>query len=159
MPRIKYVCLSDLHLGQDAGLFTEMNALGGGTNPLVPGEVMLTFCGALRSVLENDRDGAHDRPTIILNGDIVELALTTTNVAAMVFQRFFELIMPDDGKHLFDKIIYIPGNHDHHLWETARETQYVEYHLNEKNQNTLKYRGTIQRCLQKTWPAQSLHIF
>jgi hypothetical protein len=28
---------------------------------------------------------------------------------------------------IFDKIIYIPGNHDHHIWELARETQYVEH--------------------------------
>jgi hypothetical protein len=44
----------------------------------------------------------------------------------MVFERFIECIMPP-GEELFDKLIYIPGNHDHHLWETARETQYTEY--------------------------------
>jgi hypothetical protein len=44
----------------------------------------------------------------------------------MAFERFIELIMPP-GKELFDKIIFIPGNHDHHLWETARETQYANY--------------------------------
>src|SRR5262249_41510481 len=26
-----------------------------------------------------------------------------------------------------NKIIYIPGNHDHHLWESAREIQYSRY--------------------------------
>jgi len=66
------------------------------------------------------------RPTLILNGDILELALTTTNQAAMAFERFVELIMPQGGE-LFERIIYIPGNHDHHLWETARETQYIDY--------------------------------
>jgi hypothetical protein len=44
----------------------------------------------------------------------------------MVFERFIELIMPR-GKELFERIIYIPGNHDHHLWEVARETQYMNY--------------------------------
>jgi len=34
------------------------------------------------------------------------------------------------GEELFDRTIYYnPGNHDHHLWETARETQYIEKYL------------------------------
>ena len=44
----------------------------------------------------------------------------------MVFERFLELVMPQSGE-LFEKIIYIPGNHDHHMWEIARETQYANY--------------------------------
>ena len=35
------------------------------------------------------------------------------------------------------KIIYIPGNHDHHLWESARETQYVSNYLAETKPETL----------------------
>jgi hypothetical protein len=47
----------------------------------------------------------------------------------MAFQRFLELAMPvDQDARLFDpKIIYIPGNHDHHLWESAREVQYAKH--------------------------------
>src|SRR5437868_15523564 len=47
----------------------------------------------------------------------------------MVFERFIELIFPEDGEALFDtkNILYIPGNHDHHIWENARETQYVSF--------------------------------
>jgi hypothetical protein len=34
------------------------------------------------------------------------------------------------GAELFDQTIYYnPGNHDHHVWETAREPQYVEIYL------------------------------
>ena len=44
----------------------------------------------------------------------------------MVFDRFIELIMPPDDP-LFDKIIATAGNHDHHLWLGAKETQYVKY--------------------------------
>ena len=34
------------------------------------------------------------------------------------------------GEELFDRTIYYnPGNHDHHVWETARETQYVKKYL------------------------------
>ncbi|WP_445474558.1 hypothetical protein ACT9XH_09280 [Methanococcoides methylutens] len=63
---------------------------------------------------------------MILNGDILELALSTTEVSAMVFERFMELITKD-GEELFGQIIYVPGNHDHHIWEHTRETQYLGY--------------------------------
>lgn len=66
-----------------------------------------------------------------MGGDILELALSTTNEAAMVFERFIELILPRDGG-LFEGIVYLPGNHDHHLWEIARETQYVHYFQDKK---------------------------
>ena len=33
-----------------------------------------------------------------------------------------------DGRPVFDPVVYyLPGNHDHHLWETTRESQYVAY--------------------------------
>lgn len=80
----------------------------------------------LKSVVgQNESDR---KPTLILNGDILELALTTTNVAAMTFERFLELIFPKGERPLFDnKIFFLPGNHDHHLWESARETQYLKH--------------------------------
>jgi hypothetical protein len=64
---------------------------------------------------------------LILNGDILELALANANVAAMAFLRFIELAIPPSGEALFDRIIYIPGNHDHHIWEIDRETQFLNY--------------------------------
>ncbi|MEE9542437.1 MAG: hypothetical protein V3V95_01480, partial [Thermodesulfobacteriota bacterium] len=72
-----------------------------------------------------------EKPTLILNGDILELALCFTNEASMAFDRFIESVMPAGGE-LFDRIIYIPGNHDHHLWELARETQYVNFIKNKQ---------------------------
>lgn len=77
------------------------------------------------------------RPTLILNGDSLELALATTNKAAMAFMRFMELLESSGpgGKPLFQEIIYIPGNHDHHLWETAREQQYIQF-LGEEHKNS-----------------------
>ncbi len=66
------------------------------------------------------------KPTLILNGDILELALASDNVALMVFELFLDRVFPKNGERLFDEtILYQPGNHDHHLWETARERQYA----------------------------------
>ncbi|MDQ2727950.1 MAG: phosphoesterase, partial [Actinomycetota bacterium] len=65
-------------------------------------------------------------PRLILDGDILELALAEDNVAAMVFDRFIDLAYtPTPLFH--HEISYLPGNHDHHIWETARERQYADY--------------------------------
>jgi len=89
--------------------------------------VMVQLANCLRLLISQNR--GLQKPTLILNGDALELALADVNVASMVFERFMELTMKP-GDELFDKTIYYnPGNHDHHLWETARETQYIEEYL------------------------------
>ncbi len=125
MSDIRYVCLSDMHFGADDSLLTNLNPGAGKINTSSASPVVAKLVECLR-VLIDENQNKEDKPTLILNGDILEMALCTTNDAAMVFERFFELIMPK-GEELFDRIIYIPGNHDHHLWETARETQYINH--------------------------------
>ena len=124
MPDIRYVCLSDMHLGEEDSLLTNLKTASTDTDPTQPSPTMVQLVECLRHlILQNEKK---KKPTLILNGDILELALTTTNQAAMVFERFIELIMAPGGE-LFERITYIPGNHDHHLWEVARETQYVNH--------------------------------
>jgi hypothetical protein len=95
------------------------------TDPTAPSPVLRQLVVCLRELIS--QNATRTKPTLILNGDVLELALTTDNEAAMVWERFIELIMPADGERLFQDLVYIPGNHDHHLWETARETQYIRY--------------------------------
>ncbi|MDD1731715.1 MAG: hypothetical protein CG440_761 [Methanosaeta sp. NSM2] len=213
MNDIRYVCLSDMHFGEEDSLLTEMD--GKDVDPLKASQVLVHLAGCLRELISKNQGS--QKPTLILNGDILELALSEYNTSAMIFERFMELVMPrwyvfewgkipgkdggklieylsqnfdidfantaeikktngdsaisiSDGSHLislelssdktkailkidgvekkefeakdkgngkikicaegrelFERIIYIPGNHDHHLWELARETQYVEY--------------------------------
>ncbi len=132
MPDIRYVCLSDMHLGEEDSLLTNLPLASTDPDPLNPSLVMLRLVECLRELISKNED--KKKPTLVLNGDILEMALTTTNQAAMVFERFVELIMPRD-KELFDKIICIPGNHDHHIWELARETQYVKHITKESASN------------------------
>jgi hypothetical protein len=128
MSNIRYVCLSDMHLGEEDSLLTNLKTSSTETDPTSPSPVMEQLVECLRHLItDNENDG---KPTLILCGDILEMALTTTNEAAMVFERFIELIM-SEGKELFGGIIYVPGNHCHHLWESARETQYVNYVVKE----------------------------
>ncbi len=122
MPDIRYVCLSDLHLGEEDSLLTHLS--GEEIDPFQPGPVMRRLVDCLRHLIAGNREAP--KPSLVLNGDILEMALAHDNEAAMIFQRFIELIMPE-GDELFEKIIFIPGNHDHHLWELARETQYVNH--------------------------------
>ena len=110
MTEIRYVCLSDTHFGEEDSLFTNLKTASTETDPLMPSPVMIRLAECLRDLISQyDTD---TKPTLVLAGDILELALATTNEAAMVFERFLELMMPKDDE-LFQEIIYIPGNHDH----------------------------------------------
>ncbi|HME42374.1 MAG TPA: metallophosphoesterase [Syntrophorhabdales bacterium] len=121
MGEIRYVCLSDMHLGATNSLLTNLKIASTDTDPLKASPVMEQLVECLKTLIGVEQD-----VTLILNGDIVELALATDNEAYMAFERFIELTLKP-GQQLFKRIIYIPGNHDHHLWELARETQYMEF--------------------------------
>ncbi|HEU5199748.1 MAG TPA: metallophosphoesterase [Ktedonobacterales bacterium] len=126
MPDIRYVCLSDVHLAADNSVLTPIKPGSIDIDTSQPSPVLSYFVACLRELIA--RNERPEKPRLILNGDILEMALADTNEAAMVFERFVELIFPPDGEALFDKhLVYIPGNHDHHIWETARETQYVNF--------------------------------
>jgi hypothetical protein len=124
MSDIRYVCLSDLHFGADNSILTAIKPGSIATDPSRPSAVLSQFALCLRELVAPNTGS--EKPTLILNGDILELALTDVHKAAMVFERFIELVFPPDGEALFNKdILYIPGNHDHHIWESARETEYL----------------------------------
>src|SRR5579859_440235 len=129
MPDIRYVCLSDMHLGADNSVLTAIKPGSIETDTSRPSAVMSELVLCLRALIA--RNEGPEKPTLILNGDILEMALTDVNRAAMVFERFIELVFPRDGEALFKKdILYFPGNHDHHIWESARETGYLHYICN-----------------------------
>ena len=133
MPDIKYVCLSDMHFGAQNSLLTKLSPDGLKPDFLSPSPVLTSLVENLKNLI-SDNQNKSQKPTLILIGDILELALCETNEAGMVFDRFIDLISPK-GNELFGEIYYIPGNHDHHLWEIAREMQYLKYikRMDEKN--------------------------
>ncbi len=123
MPDIRWVCLSDMHFGAETSLLTNLQEGQSEIDPSKPSAVLEGLAGYLRELIEQNEDKSQ-KPKLILNGDILELALAEDQIAAMAFKRLIDLVMPPGGE-LFSEIIYNPGNHDHHLWESARETQYV----------------------------------
>nr|WP_255351043.1 metallophosphoesterase [Methanosarcina sp. MTP4] len=123
--------MSDMHLGEEDSLLT--NIEGGNLDTSKPSEVMVKLVECLKEIIGENKI-KEKKPTLILNGDILELALTKTNIAAMTFDRFLELILKKD-EPLFDRVVYIPGNHDHHIWELARESQYTDYICRHPNED------------------------
>lgn len=133
---IRYVCLSDMHLGAETSLLTKVSEgeiTGTGIDPTQPSSVLVGLAAILQDLIQQN-ENHQVKPALILNGDILEMALAEDQKAAMVFNRFLDQMMPM-GQELFGKTIYyIPGNHDHHLWEFTRETLYSKY-FESKNSN------------------------
>jgi hypothetical protein len=124
MPSIRYVALSDVHLGQDESLLTYVDADTGKVIPDVPSLCLRALATCLRELAGLDTEAA--KPTLILNGDILELALCEADQAIKTLAQFVALLARGNDS-VFEEIVYVPGNHDHHLWEVARETQYLNY--------------------------------
>jgi hypothetical protein len=123
VPEIRYVCLSDLHLGEEDALLTDYVREDA---PPKVGKVLQELVQCLKLTLKACGPASPQKPTLILNGDVLEFALAPVSQAAMAFDRFIGCIMPKGGE-LFERILVVPGNHDHHLWQTAQETQYVNF--------------------------------
>lgn len=122
---ITHVCLSDLHFGSETSLLTD---LGPDRRPryLEASPVLSRLMSFLEVVVSAGR--GTERPKLVLGGDVLELALAETHEAAMSFDRFLTLAFPGGDRDLFDReILLVPGNHDHHLWEMAREQHYLNY--------------------------------
>jgi hypothetical protein len=125
MPDIRYVCLSDVHFGAENSILSGLVRNDVIVDTTTASPVLDRLVDALTTLIEANEDKTR-KPTLILNGDILELALASDNVALMVFELFLDRIFPRTGQPLFDStILYQVGNHDHHLWETARELQYA----------------------------------
>lgn len=137
--KIKYIVISDIHLGAYNSLLTYIEEFPDPVkdsdrfkvNPQKTSPALAELLNCLKHIVHSV-NGSSKPPQFILLGDVLELALGDINEASMTFERFLEIAYKET-KHLFsESILYIPGNHDHHLWETAREKQYMEYIANLK---------------------------
>lgn len=126
MGDIRHICLSDMHFGADNSVLTRLTADGSTTDPAHPSDVLVHLVACLRQLVS--ANSGPDLPRLILNGDLLDLAFASQGAAALAFQQFIELAMPrDPAARLFDPaVLHIPGNHDHHLWETCRQRRFVD---------------------------------
>ena len=125
MPDVRYVCVSDLHFGAENSILTCLAPGGVVPDPDKPSTAMVALVDCLAELVGKNEEAR--KPTLVLCGDVLELALSTDNVAAMVFERFVQRVFPESGRLFANTIYFVPGNHDHHLWEAARERQYSHY--------------------------------
>ncbi len=119
---IRYVCLSDLHLGEQESVLTPLKAPGSGNGAPVAAPMLERLAACLRHLIEQNE--GDQLPTLIVAGDGLGLAFGTYQETLTLFGVLMEnLFRP--GAEVCDSIVYIPGNHDHHIWELAREAGYA----------------------------------
>jgi len=125
MSPIRYLIVSDLHLGASNSILTMLSPDAAQTLPDVASPLVRQLGDCLQCLAALSGDSPAQ---LVLNGDFLELALAGTNAAGMTFQRFLESALAPPGRFR-DEVYCLPGNHDHHLWNLARETQYVDNYL------------------------------
>jgi UDP-2,3-diacylglucosamine pyrophosphatase LpxH len=123
MPSIRWVCVSDLHLGALNSVLSSVHPDGDRVDQSLVSPVLTALCDCLRAL----RDGA-DPPQLVVLGDLFELALCSTDDAAATFAHMIEALRPGSPDAAVAPVIrFLPGNHDHHFWSRARGDCYVEY--------------------------------
>ena len=123
MADIRYVVLSDMHLGDANSLFTRPDPNPDGREFKLP-PAMEGLIECLRVVINRNSKG--NKPVLILCGDVFDRAVSAMDRAVLAFETFIRVTMKR-GQQLFSEIVFLPGNHDHHLWELDRETHYLDY--------------------------------
>ena len=126
MADIRYVVLSDLHFGAENSVLTSVVENPAGrfqADPGTPSPLLSAMLAGLRHLTADQETP----PTLVLAGDVLDLALSPDAVADTAFERFVDLAFAGASRIFAPAIYYVPGNHDHHLWEGAREAQYISY--------------------------------
>jgi hypothetical protein len=129
---LRFVCISDLHLGARSSILTPARAPSGGagasasaTDAAAPDRSALEAYGrCLRALALSDPVSP---PTLVINGDLLEMALSSLSNAANALDYFLSAVLgPEETWPFADRIVFLAGNHDHHLWESARESWHFE---------------------------------
>ena len=124
MSALQYVCLSDLHLGADYSLLTQLGE-DGKANLLVPSDTLSALGANLRRTVQS-LSGAQ-LPALILLGDVLDLGQSPYGAVAQGFKRFIEALFPVGQPAVFSsQVLTVPGNHDHHLWTMAQDKQFLD---------------------------------
>lgn len=127
MANLKYICLSDLHLGARYSILHDNSEVPGA--PSKPSPVLTALTTAILSLVNGLPKGT-PAPQLLLNGDVLELALGPTNQAAMDFQHLMSALfvqVPNGPPPLAPSdVLYVPGNHDHFIWRWAEGDNYLQ---------------------------------
>ncbi len=134
------VCISDFHIGEKYGGISKdpgrpnkylrldpSNSKG----PYVRSE-FINFLKYCKSIEKKTRQKIE---YLIILGDMWDLAMNNQEssfvLSTVVSRQLKELKKGLGISELFQKVIYIPGNHDHHFWEMIQEKYWVTGRLEE----------------------------
>jgi predicted phosphodiesterase len=112
--------ISDIHLGASTSLLTAIDYdpdTGHSIQRPLAQEVLNRLCHDIRQAT-----GGEKIQQCILLGDIFDLSFAPYGLTMQNGRWFFEQLIQAD---LFEEFIYIPGNHDHHLWQQICEHYYL----------------------------------
>src|ERR1700683_1812950 len=112
MSPIRWVCLSDLHLGALNRLLTNVTSDAERLDATTPAPLMTALCECLRSL----RQPGQDPPELVVLGSLFELALPAPEDAGSTFSPLIPALRPGTSDAATAPALRcIPGNHDHHL--------------------------------------------
>ncbi len=150
-----FVSLSDLHLGEEDSVLTNLTVGKPVPEPKGPGPCMLALVNYLHAIKITLNQGK-PIPFLILNGDILELATSTYPISTTYFRLFLTELAK---RKLFDRLIYIPGNHDHGLWSLIRDTHFVKcLSRQSESPGQLKVEHVTQLSIPRQSPLLSLLV-
>ncbi len=123
-PSSNYVCISDLHLGARYSILSSRDALHR-FNVDQASDCLLELVEALRNYIP-DVFG-DELPTLVLLGDLVDFDFASLTDIVRSMNVLVEALFDPDKPALFHKdIILVPGNHDHHFWQTEKDALFLE---------------------------------
>lgn len=134
-----YVCLSDLHLGAKYSVFSSRDDKTGLYQSNQNPDCLVEFVTRLRSFVPKAFESdAAELPTLIILGDLLDFSFGTTDDIVNAFTQLIQLLFGDDTPLFDSEIIYVPGNHDHRIWQSTKDQLVLENYLNQKNSATDK---------------------
>ncbi len=123
--------ISDIHLGAHNSLLTVIDYhpdTGEAIHRPLAKIILERLIADVRAIAGGERI-----QQCILLGDIFEFSFAQYGVAMQNGRWFFKALVEAD---LFDEFVYIPGNHDHHLWQQLSEAHYL---MNQLDAPPVKY--------------------
>lgn len=119
---LRWVCLSDLHLGALNSVLTSVTEDGTQVDRTVPPPTMAPLASCIRALHPDQAEP----PELVVLGDLLELALISTDVAAATFGQFVTPLRIGQADVAVAPLIrFVPGTDDHRLWTSARSAHYL----------------------------------
>lgn len=153
MKILKLMALSDLHLGEPEGVLFNS------------GDRFNLIDITINKIIElssGDKEFNSGIEQLILIGDIIDLSEAPDKLAYANTEFFLTSLLK---KVEIDKIIYVPGNHDHHLWvellkkERGKDNYRDCAPKTQVNSSISNKKLFTKRCLPSTYPSERVDIY